>query len=143
MASIAWTDAQGAATLTNGKSGAASRFAQWTPVDGFDGDARQGPGMNAPAAFVLREHVGARFALPFVPAGSLGLVVRLKRHLERGGGSCVVTTDDAASRVYPTCFLYPASTVTWELTDPAEQEFTVSLTVADRQASPSPMLCVY
>lgn len=143
MPSISWTDAFGAVVLTNGKAGPGGRFSGWEPLADFSGSSRQGPGMDAPAAFVLREHWGARLELPYIPAASIPALDRLKRHLLWGQGSCTITTDDAAARVYTPCFIWPkGGTVRWAF-DATEQEYTLALEVALRSASPGPMLCVY
>lgn len=142
MASIAFTDASGSVTLTNGKPGVAGRFRDWELLTDMAGAKRHGPGMNAPATFILREHYGARFTLPYIPAADFALLDRLKRHLEYRGGSCVITTDDAAARVYASCFVWPGGEITWSV-DTVEQEVTLQMAVANRAASPAPMLCVY
>jgi hypothetical protein len=142
MASIAFTDTIGAVTITNGRSAPADRFANWIPITAMDGARRQGPGMDAPAAFILREHYGVQLEFPYIPATEFAKLDRLKRHLEYRGGSCSLTTGDNANRVYATCCVFPGREVSWSF-DGETQEFTLSLAVANRAAVPGPMLCVY
>jgi hypothetical protein len=144
MASISFTDAIGAAVLSNGLPAPADRFAEWLPLYERVGPQRVAGGTGDSYHFPLRHDYGARFVLPQVPAASLDVAVRLKAYLESVDAARIsVATGDSSNRTYATCTLWPGSTVELVLVDPAEQRYDVRLSVLDRQTTPGPMRCVY
>jgi hypothetical protein len=144
MAHVAFTDATGAATLSNGRPAPADRFADWQPLWQQIGPRRVAGATGDTYGFPLRTDHGARFRIPDLPAASLDVAVRLKAYLEGTDAPRVsVVTGDAAARTYSTCTLWPGSTVEISLADPAEQLYDVVLSVLDRQSSPGVMRCVY
>jgi hypothetical protein len=105
--SIAFTDAIGAAVLTNGKPWPASRFRNWRPDSVIVGPRGTMLGSGDVAAFQFRRDYVTTFELDKLEPSTLETFDRLKAHLI-GGGSCTVTTGDNAERVY-TCKLKPGT----------------------------------
>ena len=145
MASITFTDGTGAATLDNGLTGSAggvgSRFAEWVPFTRRVGERATALGTGASYAFTFRIDYGATFTMRDLPNTGLAIALRLVRHLE-GGGTCTVTTSDAASRAYTTCSIDP------EGQSPAlafqdAQFLTYSLSLSLINLSGADMLCEY
>ena len=139
---ITFTDGTGAASLTNGKSSGADRFASWVP--------RKMPiGPKAPALasgqvfrWVHRTDYTARFELRHIPNSSLDVAIRLIAHLE-GGGTCAVNTGDSAARSYINCGVAPGADLSGAITfgDAAFIEYSLTLELIN--LSFAPMLCVY
>lgn len=138
--SISWTDATGAASLTNGKPVPGDRFSNWTPRNTPVGDAQHSLGTGARYMFAFRTDYTASLELRGIPNSNQSLVLRLIAHLE-GGGSCSVATGDAAARTYGTCTLAPGTKPEITLSDPAFIEYTLSLVLLNTVAGS--MLCIY
>lgn len=141
-ASIAFTDAAGAATLTNGNATPGDRLAGWTPGDADEGERAVGLGTGATHAFPLRTLEAASFTLEDIPAASLGIALRLKRHL-LNGGVCTVATGDSAGHTYPGCGLAPDTTPEIRQTDRVECRYAMTLALANLAAPTTPMLADY
>jgi hypothetical protein len=137
--SIAFTDGTGAATLTNGQTGNPGRFKGWTPGGLGIGPSETASGTGAVSKWRFRTDYTAKFDLPYIPASSLDVAIRLKLHLE-DGGNCTVTTGDAGSRTY-TATLRPGGTVDLVQSDGPMMEYTLTLELLN--ASAAVMLCVY
>jgi hypothetical protein len=129
MASIGWTDSTGAATLTNlYATGPASRFANWTPDTAIVAQSANAMADGALHVFEFRADYLVSFELRDIPEASHALMMRLSRHLQRGG-SVTVTTGDAASHVY-TCTLAPgAERPRPEMTDERDRFYRLSFTL--------------
>jgi hypothetical protein len=144
MASITFNDGV-AATLDNGltaiASGAASRFAGWTPFTRKVGHSAHSLATGARSMFTFRTEYGATFELRELPAASLSVALRLKRHLE-GGGTCTVNTGDSAARSYATCGLNDGASVGISPQDMQQFTYTVSLSLINLGAA-ADMLCEY
>lgn len=146
MASIQWTDAEGAASLSNDLPAElpGSRLQNFRPRRPHIGDVDHALGDRVRYAFTFGEQPGCTFELQHLPAAKMALMDRLARHVA-GGGVVQVTTDDSADRVYPTCQLAegaePPEPV---LSDSVHLEYTMSFALVDvRGAAATPMLCVY
>lgn len=141
MAAIAWTDAIGAASLTNGVPVPGDRFRTWLPVSRPVGAIATSLGTGQRYMFAFRTDRMAGFTLAEIPMASLALVVRLIAHLE-GGGTVSVTTGDNASRVYATCGLAEGAEPQLTQQDATNLTYALSLTLVNL-GSTDPMLCDY
>jgi len=143
MASISFNDGA-SATLDNGLTttagGVGSRFANWTPFTRRVGERAVTLATGASYAFTFRIDYGATFEIREIPNTSQSTAMRLVRHLQ-GGGTCTVTTDDAASRVYTTCAIDPQGDVTLDFQDPTFLTYTLKLSLINLGGGD--MLCVY
>ena len=138
--SISWTDAIGAASLTNGKPVPGDRFSNWTPRNTPIGDAQNALGTGARFMFAFRTDYTASFELRGIPTTDQSLALRLIAHLE-GGGSCSVATGDGAARTYGTCTLAPGARPELTMSDPVFIEYTLALELLNSAAAA--MLCIY
>jgi hypothetical protein len=143
MASITFNDGT-SATLDNGLTGVAagvgSRFASWTPFTRRIGERAVTLATGASFAFTFRIDYGATFELRDLPNTTQSVALRLIRHLQ-GGGTCTVTTGDAAARVYTTCAIDPEGDVSLAFQDAAYLTYTMSLSLIN--LSGADMLCQY
>ena len=143
MASITFNDGT-SATLDNGLTatagGAGSRFASWVPFTRRVGERAVTLATGASYAFTFRIDYGASFQMRDLPNTTQSVALRLIRHLQ-GGGTCTVTTGDAASRVYTTCSIDPSGDVTLEFQDPQFLTYTLHLSLIN--LSGADMLCQY
>lgn len=139
MASIAFTDATGAATLTNGAPAPLDRFSGWTPDldDIGPTDAALGTGLTF--HWSHRVDYLASLELPLLQVSTLAVALRLKRHLLTGG-ACTVTTGDSASNVY-TCRLAPGSVPEIEYRDRQLVEYAFKVKL--KNAAQAPLICLY
>jgi hypothetical protein len=148
VASIVFTDAVGAATLTNGKNAPADRFSNWVTDSQPIGESAARQSDGAITMFRFRDEFGARFSLariPVVTTGGVRLVdvaARLVYHL-LNGGTCAVNTADAETNSYATCGLKPGTTPSLELADPQNLEYTLTLALINLAGSPARMVCHY
>lgn len=149
-ATITFTDSIGAATLQNDYPGTpASRFSNWTPSTKPYGDSVNTLATGATVMFRHRTDYGASFDLADIPVKAqadgvnyVAIADRLIAHL-MSGGTVSVQTDDAGTRLYPTCGLAPGSTPTLRLTDRRNLLYTLSLSLINLAASPVRMDAVY
>ncbi len=143
MASITFNDGS-SATLDNGLTGVAagvgSRFATWTPFTRRIGERAVTLATGASFAFTFRIDYGASFEMRDLPNTTQSVALRLIRHLQ-GGGTCTVTTDDAAARVYTACAMDPDGDVSLAFQDAAYLTYTMSLSLIN--LSGADMLCQY
>lgn len=138
--SISWTDATGAASLTNGKPVPGDRFGNWTPRNPPVNDAENSLADGVLHTFEFRVDYTAAFELRGIPNTSQDLALRLMLHLERGG-AVSVATGDAAARTYGSCKLAPGTKPEFTLSDPVYIEYTLSLVLLNTAAAS--MLCIY
>lgn len=143
MASITFNDGT-SATLDNGLTatagGVGSRFASWTPFTRRVGETATALGTGARYSFTFRIDYGATFEMRDLPNTTQSVALRLIRHLQ-GGGTCTVTTDDAAARTYTNCTLDPQGDVSLKFQDP--QFLTYTMAFALINLSGADMLCQY
>jgi hypothetical protein len=137
--SLQWTDASGAATLTNGKPAPGDRFTAWTPFTAPIGPRYAALGTGVLFSWAHRIDYGASFQLVEIPRTSLDLVMRLVRHLI-AGGVVTVNTGDSAARVY-SAGLRPETEPRLERSDRQNIEYTLSLELINRTGAD--MLCTY
>lgn len=144
MASITFTDGTGTATLdnglTSGGSAPGSRFASWVPFTRRVGERATALGTGASYSFTFRIDYGATFQMRDLPNTTQATAMRLIRHLQ-GGGTCTVTTGDAASRTYNNCGIDPEGQVSLEFQDAMFLTYTMSLALIN--LSSADMLCQY
>jgi hypothetical protein len=146
--SITFTDALGAATLTNQKPFPGDRFGGWEPHTVPIGTAVSRQSDGAISMFVYRTDYGASFELRAIPSLIVAgvsmnqLADRLVAWLMQGG-TCSIATGDAESNVYPTCGLRPGSSPACSLSDVQMLEYTLTLDVINLAASPRQMVCRY
>jgi hypothetical protein len=134
---IDFTDATGAATLTNGKEAPFDRFAGWRSWKKGIGPSDVAAGTGRTFHWNFRNDQLAFFELPMIPMDSLDVVERLQYHLETGG-EVTVTVGDEAEHVY-VCVIAPGTEVEYEQTDAQELEYTLRLTLKNTAAAP--LLC--
>lgn len=148
MASITFTDAIGAATLTNGKPSPADRFSAWVPVSKPIGESARRQSDGAMSMFVFRTDHGATFQLERIPVATHGgvrpidVAARLVAWL-LAGGTCAVNTGDVDATSYATCGLMPESAPALTMTDRRTLEYSLSLSLINLAGSPVPMACHY
>jgi len=146
--SISFTDAFGAATLTNQKPFPADRFGAWEPHTVPIGTAVARQSDGAISMFIYRTDYGASFELRAIPSLEIAgvsmnqIADRLVAWLLQGG-TCSISTGDADSNVYPTCGLKVGSSPSCRLADPQMLEYTLGLEVVNLAASPVQMVCRY
>jgi hypothetical protein len=141
--SIVFTDATGAATLTNGKNGPGQRFTGWAPRPRLVGPAHHERGSGTRHAFEFRMDDDAAFSLDGIPAASMDTMLRLCKWLERGG-TVTVNTGDLSSRQYLEVGLAEGAEVPYpEMTDRGSIEYRMDFVLSSRAATPVPMICIY
>jgi hypothetical protein len=141
MATITFTDAQGAATLSNGLTGPASRFSEWTPDVDRIGDRRVSLGTGVTHEFLYRQDFVATFAIDHLPLTALPTAARFKAHAMRGE-TFSVNTQDMANRAY-LCRLRPATEPEITMTDRTLLEYRLSVEVISADAPPVLLECRY
>lgn len=143
---IDFTDATGAATLTNSKTTPADHFANWAPFITSVGDSAARQSDGAITMFRTRTDYGASFELRMIPSSGAGskltIAMRLIAWLQNGG-TCAVTTGDAASSTYSTCGLTPGTTPQLVMSDKRMIEYTLSVSLINLAGSPVAMVCRY
>jgi hypothetical protein len=139
---IDWTDAVGAASLSNGKAVPMDRFSSWTPGSEPIGPVEHAVGTGQRYVFPFRTDHTASFEIREIPNTSMALMLRLKEHLLRGG-QCSVTTGDTLSSVYATCSLAPDTRPSIAMTDARELLYTFAVVLLNVAGSPVRMICVY
>jgi hypothetical protein len=148
MANIQFTDAIGAATLSNQKPSPADRFSSWVPATIPYGESTTRQSDHATSMFVFGTDYGASFELTKIPVKTIGgvraidIAVRLIAWLLLGG-TCTVNTGDADGNSYATCGIKPGTTPTLMLADKKNLEYTLSLSLINLAGAPVPMLCHY
>jgi hypothetical protein len=138
MASIAFTDGTGAATLQSATASPGNRFRNWIP-----NDDPIGPGVPTLADATIhrwefRKDYTASFEVPGLTMSQLAIAGRLRIHL-LNGGSCTVTTNDSAARVY-TAKLAPGTAPS--ISGP-DESWEYAFSVVLRNTASATMLCVY
>lgn len=145
-ASISFTDAIGAAVLTNGKPMPGGRFSAWTPNTVAVGDAAELQSTGARVMFKIRDDYTASFELRGIPcdstSGLLDIADRLTNWLE-SGGTCAVATGDAVGSTYATCGIAKGAKPTLKMSDPKNIEYTLTLALVNLAGTPVRMVCRY
>jgi hypothetical protein len=139
--SIAFTDAIGAATLTNGLPSPGDRFTDWTPISPPEESAVNGLGTGARHQWLFRQDYGASFSLDKIPVAELDVVMRLLRWL-RTGGSVTVNTGDRIARSY-TATAFPGWTIPEGPAFSDHQMLTYTLELKLKNTASADMLCNY
>ena len=145
---ITFTDGTGAATLKNGKTSPADRFANWTQINRPVGAVSHRQSDGARSMFQLRTDYGATFELRMIPIAAVAgvrlveVAARLAAHLQ-SGGTCTVNTGDSGSNSYTTCGLMPGTERLLAMADPRLLEYTLTLSLINLAGSPSAMVCRY
>ena len=138
--SISFTDAIGAATLSNGRAVPMDRFANWLPSSTVIGPKENALGTGELFTFAFRTDYAASFEIRDIPNSQMSIMLRLQRHLS-GGGAVSVATGDSAARVYANCKLAPGAEAKIALANPQELLYTFS--VALLNLAGADMLCTY
>lgn len=145
MAFIRFNDGT-VATLDNGTTAVAgavgSRFASWTPFTRRVGDTAVALASGVRHMFTFRIDYGATLEMRDIPAANQATALRLIRHLQ-GGGTCLVSTDDNASRQYATCGLDPQGDVSLEFQDATFLTYTLTVSLINLASPGADMLCDY
>lgn len=141
--SITWNDGA-AGTLTNLKpaGSGADRFANWNPSSVPVGDAEEALGTGQLHTFTFRDDYLVSFELAQIPRSEQALMLRLQRHLMKGG-TVVVNTGDTANRSYPTCCMVRGSNPGPKLTDRKSLEYTMAFSLRNVAAVPVDFICIY
>lgn len=139
MASITFTDNDGAVVLSNGLTSPGDRFRAWVPLVSPIGPLHHALGTGIPYLYEHRCDHGAKFQLPYIPNASQSDTLRLIRHVLRAG-VFTVSTGDAYGAEYE-CYLWPGSSPEMSEPDPITRERT--LTVSALNSTEAVMTCVY
>lgn len=139
--SIAFTDATGSATLTNGLPSPGDRFTDWTPISPPEESAVNGLGTGTRHQWLFRQDYGASFSLDKIPVAELDVVMRLLRWL-RTGGSVTVNTGDRIARSY-TAKAFPGWTIPEGPAFSDHQMLTYTLELKLKNTASADMLCNY
>lgn len=142
MASLAWTDGISAATLTNGKTGGGERFTSWCPTHDDSGPGAAELGSRQRHFFSLGESYGATFALEHIPATSMSLMTRLRRHL-LFGGTVTVDPDDGTNGPYDCCLAPNADVPRPEMMDRELVEYRMTFDVIRNDNVQAALECWY
>ncbi|HWL41021.1 MAG TPA: hypothetical protein VNO75_12370 [Gemmatimonadaceae bacterium] len=142
MANIAFTDAIGAATLTNGKPAPGDRFSSWNPSSPPVGVDEEAVGTGLLHTFTFRDDYLVSFELKQIPRTEQAIMLRLQRHL-RKGGLVAVNTQDAANRSYPTCCLVKGTNPEPKLADTKNIEYSMAFMLRNVAAVPADFICIY
>lgn len=129
MSSVSWTDSIGAATLSNGKPYPGARVANWTPKGTPHLEKEWALGTRRLHTFEFAEQNTVSFDIPAIPLTNMDLMLRLQKHLERGG-LVNLNVMDLVGQTYTGCWLAPDSSVEIALTDKVCMEYTVSTRLA-------------
>jgi hypothetical protein len=129
MATITFTDAAGAASISNGRSAPGNRLSSWTPTMNKVADRRFALGSGIAFEYVFREDFLASFTLEGLPATELEKVSRLVRHAQ-AGNTFVINTMDNSARSY-TVRLAEGSDIEVSMTDRTFLEYSLSMSVAN------------
>lgn len=142
MAQIQWTDTIGAATLTNSKPSPGNRFRGWTPFGGIKGAEEEALGTGQLFTFSFRDEYLVAFAIEAIPRSAMALMLRLQRHLAKGG-TVSVQTEDSSSRTYATCCSVKGQPAQIQLSDQQSLEYTMTFTLRNVAESPTDFICTY
>jgi len=129
-------------SLTNSKPSPADRFGNWNPSALPVTDEEESLGTGQLHVFKFRDDYLVNFELSMIPQGSMGMMLRLARHL-KNGGTVTVNTGDNASRSYPTCCLQKGADPQPKLTDRKLLEYTMNFALRNVDASPVDFICIY
>jgi hypothetical protein len=136
---IDFTDATGAASLSNTRPVPLDRFANWTPRSVPIGPSETALGTGQKYAFVFRDDHMASFEIRGIPNTQMAIMLRLERHLE-AGGQVSVTTGDALGSVYATCCLAPDQHPSITLSDSQNLEYAFQVSLLNVAGSPVRMI---
>lgn len=136
-----FTDATGAATLSEWAPSIGTRLSAYVPATTPIGQRRTLLATGAPRMWRYRTDETAIVELRLIPVASLPLVTRLVAHL-LNGGTCGLDTGDG-THTYATLALAPESTPELRLTDPKGKRYTLTLRLLNVAATPVPILIAY
>lgn len=139
---IDFTDAIGAASLSNTRAVPFDRFANWVPRSTPVGPSDHALGTGQKYVFPFRDDHTATFEIRGIPNSQMATMLRLQRHLE-AGGVVSVTTGDTLGSVYVSCSLAPDQHANIALSDPRNLEYTFTVTLLNVAVSPVRMVCQY
>lgn len=134
--SISWVDSEGAATLTNGKSGVGTRFSDWVVARIPVGPITNAPGTGLPNRTIYRTDQTVTFQINAIPEASMSLMTRLQYHLLKGGIATLVGDRELASQ-FAYVKIAPGTEPQIQQSDPVNREYTLSLAL---RGVPSPTL---
>lgn len=135
------------ATLKNGKTSPADRFANWVQMSRPVGDAVYRLSDGAMTRIALRTDYGAAFELRNIPVATVSSV-RLVEVADRlilwllKGNTCTINTGDSSSSSY-TAGLMPGTMPSLRQSNSGLLEYDLSLSVINLAGSPSAMVCRY
>lgn len=141
MASLQWTDDEGAETLVNVMPDAASVFTDWVPFQRSVGPRHTALGTGIPYKYGHRTDYGATFRLEHIAMHDADTAARLLRHLENGG-SVTVNTDDMDGNVY-TAYIAEDGDTDGALTRMGAPLVEYVLDLKLINAAGAPMTCLY
>lgn len=124
--SLSWTDAEGAATLTNGKLTPADRYADWTVSRRPIGPEAVQVNTGRIYRTEYRRDQLVRFEARYIPESQTALMARLQYHLLKGGEVTLVGDRTAAAQ-FATCVISPGTEPNIRQSDPRLREYTFSV----------------
>lgn len=139
---LQWTDTEGTATFSNGLPAPGDRFNGWMPLTDVVGPEDEALGTGTLYVWAFREDYGARFRIDYIPTSAQGDVMRLIRHLKRGG-TVAVYTGDILNRSYPTCQMWKGKPPELGDIDPKSMYRSLTLTLRNVADEPTDMIAVY
>jgi hypothetical protein len=133
MASIAWTDSTGSATLTNGMPIPADRFGGWTPRDESIGPASIQLSTGRIYGAKYRRDGLVDFELRTIPGTELPKMLRLKLHLMKGGLIEVDAAQHELGERWAFATLAPGTEPEVSFADSETREYTFGVTLREAE----------
>jgi hypothetical protein len=142
MGYVAWTDAEGSTSLSNGKPHvAARRFTGFVADVDRVGDERSAMGTGMSYDFLYRRDYTARVVIDHIPVTNAALWLRFKDYAMQGC-AFYLHTEDSASRTY-LVRRKPGTAITIEMSDPSMLEYRLTMEVISAASPAEPLLCFY
>lgn len=139
MASIDYSDDDGATSFSNGLPAPADRFNGWTPLSPVVGAEAEALGTGEGFIFEFRADYGVSFTITEIAQDNAAAALRLIRHLNRFG-EVEVVTDDLDGRTY-TAKKWKGQEPTLSALDPKRRTHTLKLTLKSTTATD--MIAIY
>ncbi len=139
-ASISFNDGSGVQTIT--PSSAKNRLNKWRPRPMTIGERAIAVGDGAGYHWAHRTDYGGSFELPNIPNTQEAVLQDFLLHAN-AFGLFTITTTDSESNSYSSCQIAPGTFMELSDPDPETLEYTLSGTVINLAASPTPLRVVY
>lgn len=124
--SIAWTDAEGVASLSNLKTGPGARLFNWSPDSFPVGPTVTGLGTGTLHHFNFRDDYYVSFEMRGIPGSEAAKLLRLQTHLI-DGYLVALTCDREMAATFAICCLAPDSKPDITFGDRTRLEYTLAV----------------